>query len=190
MGNESENYYSCPKYAVPLTFISYRLSKYVKYSSVLSNLIDGFLGFWGRWLRIWPWILKIPHGGSNMADGKFGKSTNSIFLAETTYMAVLSVADYESSLAFSDFKMADLIIMADRNLEKFKNLTFLSKIPYQPVSLRPGHLPVVTVVTDSTTDYNYRYKRYLVWYSDPAKSLDAISVDNDRTFSRFNQLSF
>ena len=97
-----------------------------------------------------------------MADGKFGKSTNSIFLAETTYMAVLSVADYESSLAFSDFKMADLIIMADRNLEKFKNLTFLSKISYQPVSLRPGHLPVVTVVTDFTTDYNYRYKRYLV----------------------------
>ena len=89
-----------------------------------------------------------------MADGKFGKSTNSIFLAETTYMAVLSVADYESSLAFSDFKMADLIIMADRNLEKFKNLTFLSKISYQPVSLRPGHLPVVTVVKDSPTDYN------------------------------------
>ena len=97
-----------------------------------------------------------------MADGKFGKFTNSIFLAKTTYMAVLSVAPYESSLAFSDFKMADLIIMADRNLEKFKNLTFLYKIPYQPVSLRPGHLPVVTVVTDSTTDYNYRYKRYLV----------------------------
>ena len=97
-----------------------------------------------------------------MADGKFGKSNNSTFLAETTYMAVLSVTDYESSLAFSDFKMADLIIMADRNLEKFKNLTFLSKIPYQSVSLRPGHLPVVTVVTDSTTNYNYRYKRYLV----------------------------
>ena len=97
-----------------------------------------------------------------MADGKFGKSINSIFPAETMYMAVLSVADYESSLVFSDFKMADLIIMADRNLEKFKNLTFLSKISYQPVSLRPGHLPVVTVVADSTTDYNYRYKRYLV----------------------------
>ena len=97
-----------------------------------------------------------------MADGKFGQSTNSIFLAETTYMVVLSVADYVSSLAFSDFKIADLIIMADRNLEEFKNLTFLSKIPYQPVSLRSGHLPVVTVITDSTTDYNYRYERYLV----------------------------
>ena len=63
-----------------------------------------------------------------MADGKFGKSINSIFLAETMYMAVLSVADYESSLAFSYFKMADLIIMTDRNLEKIKNLTFQSKI--------------------------------------------------------------
>ena len=89
-------------------------SNFEVFEELTQNLLYGY--FLGRWLRFWSQNWKIQNLVSELQNSKWRiqnggyVSANSQFFrncAETWYMGVFGVADYESGVRIVKFKMED-----------------------------------------------------------------------------------
>ena len=87
------------------------------YEKLTQNLLYGY--FLGRWLRFWSQNWKIQNLVSELQNSKWRIqnggyiSANSQFFrncAETWYMGIFGVADYESGVRIVKFKMAVMLV--------------------------------------------------------------------------------